>query len=384
MNYTQDVLELTADLVSEVDRDHRADEVLRRRFSRGSRLSSSLRREVSLGLFNYFRWLGLVDRNKPLTTKVRQVEELSQSYSENPSDFSLDRLLPLVPDWLSSKMPVTEDWLRSIQSAPQLWIRSRRGMEDQMGELGSDLTAASPAPGPGAYKFTGETDLFQTESFRAGAFEIQDLSSQWVGAFCDPKAGESWWDVCAGEGGKFLDLADRMENRGLIWATDRSSRRLVRLKQRAKRAKAFNYRSRQADLSSRAPFKVMFDGVLVDAPCSGIGTWQRNPDARWTSTPEDISALSLIQKDILKVAAGQVKLGGKLIYAVCTLADEETTGIADWFDAESLGFEPLSLPAMQGVGGDENAPWPNTEFRRWLGVVPGRGNGMFVAGWRRV
>ena len=337
---------------------------------------------MSLELFNYFRWVGLVDSCKSLRSRIRQAASLSQSYSECPLDFDLKRLSQLVPDWLPKTMRVTEDWLRSIQGVPQLWIRSRREMRDEMTELGEELVAALPSPGAGSREYQGTLDLFQTELFKKGAFEIQDLNSQWVSAFCDPKPGEHWWDVCSGEGGKFLDLADRMENRGLIWATDRSARRLTRLKQRAKRAKVFNYRSRQADLSARAPFKVIFDGVLVDAPCSGIGTWQRNPDARWTIMPEDISDLATIQKSILKVAAAQVKPGGKLIYAVCTLADEETQGVADWFDASPFGFEPLSLPSMPGS--EANNAWPNTDYRRWLGVEVGSGNGMFVAAWRRV
>ncbi|MBT5704702.1 MAG: RsmB/NOP family class I SAM-dependent RNA methyltransferase [Verrucomicrobia bacterium] len=298
----------------------------------------------------------------------------------DPQAFGDEQLKALVPDWLDDQMTVTNDWIRSIQHLPSLWVRFRREAVKSADTLAGPLMPESPSPGRGTYEYVGEADLFQTPEFRAGAFEIQDLSSQWVGFLCDPKPGESWWDVCAGEGGKFLDLADRMENRGSIWVTDRSPWRLKRLKHRAARAKVFNYRSRLADLSRGVPFKVKFDGVIVDAPCSGIGTWHRNPDARWTTTPEDIVELASLQKSILKNAAAQVKAGGRLVYAVCTLATKETVEIADWFDAEMPGFVPLNLP---DPGLETSSVWPSSDSRRWLGGATGEGNGMFVAAWRR-
>src|SRR6185503_9755757 len=132
------------------------------------------------------------------------------------------------------------------------------------------------------------------------------------------------WDACAGGGGKTLHLSDLMENRGLIWASDREEWRLKKLKQRAARAKAFNYRAALWDGGAKLPTKTKFDGVLVDAPCGGIGTWQRNPHARWTTTAEDVEELSEVQGLLLANVAPSVKPGGKLIYSVCTLTRSET------------------------------------------------------------
>src|SRR5205814_8236813 len=190
-------------------------------------------------------------------------------------------------------------------------------------------------------EYRGDTDLFRTPEFHGGAFELQDVNSQAVSLICAPSAGQTWWDACAGEGGKTLHLCDLMGNKGLVWASDRAEWRLQKLKRRAARARLFNYRTRLWDGGPNLPVKTKFDGVLMDAPCSGIGTWQRNPHARWTSVARDVHELSAVQKDLLLYAAAAVKPGGKLIYSVCTLARAETTEVAAGFETASSGFERL-------------------------------------------
>src|SRR4029079_8707162 len=177
-----------------------------------------------------------------------------------------------------------------------------------------------------------------TDQFQNGEFEIQDLASQLVGHACAPKPGETWWDVCAGEGGKTLHLADLMANKGVVWASDRHTRRLDTLKRRAARAQIFNYRVAPWDGAAKLPTKTKFDGVLVDAPCSGIGTWQRNPHARWTTSLTDVQELSVTQRPLLLHVAHSVKPGGKLIYSVCTLSREETINVTEFFQNERKDF----------------------------------------------
>ncbi|HMO65414.1 MAG TPA: 16S rRNA (cytosine(967)-C(5))-methyltransferase, partial [Verrucomicrobiota bacterium] len=136
--------------------------------------------------------------------------------------------------------------------------------------------AAAPFPAlPDTLRYAGPLDLFRTEPFQAGRFELQDLASQLVGHLCAPQPGETWWDACAGEGGKMLHLSDLMQNRGLIWASDRSARRLAALRLRAARARCFNWRAAPWDGGLRLPTRTRFDGVLLDAPCTGLGTWGR-------------------------------------------------------------------------------------------------------------
>src|SRR6185295_17316743 len=128
---------------------------------------------------------------------------------------------------------------------------------------------------------------------------------------------------CAGEGGKTMHLSALMENKGLIWASDRAAWRLKNLKRRAARAKVFNFRSELWDGGAKLPTKTKFDGILVDAPCSGVGTWQRNPHARWTTTLDDVRELGAVQLQLLDRVAGSLKPEGRLIYSVCTLTRTE-------------------------------------------------------------
>ena len=173
-----------------------------------------------------------------------------------------------------------------------------------------------------------------------------------------------------------LHLADLMQNRGLIWASDRAEWRLARLKRRAARARLFNYRMRIWDGGSRLPTRSLFDGVLVDAPCSGIGAWQRNPHARWTTTPQDVEELSRTQQRLLAAVAPAVKPGGKLVYSVCTLTQAETVGVATALERERPEFEPWPVPSPLDPGEPARA-------QHWFWPQDHGGNGMFVAVWRR-
>jgi 16S rRNA (cytosine967-C5)-methyltransferase len=274
-------------------------------------------------------------------------------------------------------MEITPAWARAIQSEPKLWLRAKPGHGR---ELCEKLGAAKleKALLPDAVHYKGEEDLFKREEFHAGEFEIQDIASQTVGWLCAPEPGETWWDTCAGEGGKTLHLSALMENKGLIWSSDRAEWRLKNLKRRAARAQVFNFRSAPWDGGAKLPTKTKFDGVLVDAPCSGVGTWQRNPHARWTTTLQDVKELAIIQKQLLANVVPSVKPGGKLIFAVCTLTRSETTDVVTDFNAKfASGFEPLMLP--EKISGGHPTAATRTIWPQDLG-----GNGMFIAGWRRV
>jgi 16S rRNA (cytosine967-C5)-methyltransferase len=273
-------------------------------------------------------------------------------------------------------MDVTDDWLLSLQREPKLWLRSKRG---QAQDLAERLVGAEVSPLlPDALLYRGEEDLFKTPEFHAGEFEIQDIASQVVGLVCAPQPGETWWDTCAGEGGKTLHLSDLMQNKGMLWASDRAEWRLTKLKRRAGRAKVFNYRSAFWDGGKKLPTKTMFDGVLVDAPCSGIGTWQRNPQARWTTDENDVRELSAIQKSLLANVASSLKPGGKLIFSVCTLSKAETVEVVEQFNATQPEFEPMMFPEV--VPGNRAFTSAAT-VTIWPSDLDG--NGMFIAGWRR-
>ncbi len=132
-------------------------------------------------------------------------------------------------------------------------------------------------------------------AFERGELEIQDLASQAVALACDPDPGERWWDACAGAGGKALHLAALMGGKGLVVATDTHTGRLKEAVRRARRSPFRNLTTKEWDGRHVAGKPRSFDGVLVDAPCSAIGTWRRNPDARWTLDREAIPRLAELQ-----------------------------------------------------------------------------------------
>jgi 16S rRNA (cytosine967-C5)-methyltransferase len=340
-------------------------------------LSARQTAQISQGVFAYFRWRGWLDDQEPLSRQIEHALHLAESFALKPQEFSdSDLMARAVPAWVKHEMEVTPAWARALQPPPRLWLRASRGQGAALVAKLGDCRPCDGRPLADCLEYSGHQDLFRTEEFHQGQFELQDISSQAVGLMCGPRAGETWWDACAGEGGKLLHLSQLMENQGLIWASDRAAWRLLRLKRRAARAKVFNYRAVPWNGGSKLPTKTKFDGVLVDAPCSGIGTWQRNPHARWTTTPQDVQELAELQRQLLTHAAATVKPEGKLIYAVCSLTRAETEAVADFCEAQCPNFKPLPLKnplASSFTPAPRTCLWPQ-QFG---------GNGMFIAAWSR-
>lgn len=355
-----------------------ADQALRESLTQSRHFTAPAeRRDISRAVFTYFRWWRWLAPKDSLQTQLAAAGELQQRFDQNPASIKAEALAArAVPDWLKDEMDVVPvDMLRQWQREPALWIRTKLGSGESVARRLGDCVAAD-VPGlrsqVSGFRYSGLKDLYRTPEFQGGEFEIQDLASQFVGLACAPQAGETWWDACAGEGGKTMHLSDLMQNKGLIWASDRSERRLAKLKERAARAKAFNFRTAPWDGGARLPTKTKFDGVLVDAPCSGVGTWQRNPHARWTTTPKDVQELAAVQAKLLDHVAGSLKPGGRLVYAVCTLTRAETTAIANAFTAAHSEFEPQPLSALNSQLSTAFL-WPHEL----------NANGMFIASWKK-
>ncbi len=176
-------------------------------------------------------------------------------------------------------------------------------------------------------------NVFQLQAFRDGFFEVQDEGSQLLPFLIDPKPTAKVLDACAGAGGKTLELSALMKNRGEIVATDVHSTRLEELRRRMRRAGVSNVRIRRvedvSDLTDR--HRDYFDVVLLDAPCSGIGTLRRNPGMKWVVSEETVSEVAEKQLHILETSAQLVKPGGIVAYATCTLFREENEGIVEQF-----------------------------------------------------
>ena len=189
-----------------------------------------------------------------------------------------------------------------------------------------------------ALKLKERANVFQTESFKKGYFEVQDASSQLVAEFLDVKPGMRVVDTCAGAGGKALHLASLMENKGQIIALDIYAHKLNELKRRAKRDGAWNIETRP--IESTKVVKKLYDKadrVLIDAPCSGLGVLRRNPDAKWKLQPEFIENIKATQQEILQQYSRIVKSGGKLVYATCSILPSENKEQVDKFLTSDLG-----------------------------------------------
>ncbi len=371
------ILDLAAAVVGKADAAHPADSVLRVELRNQRGLPREAAGEVSRAVFAYYRWLGWLEPDAPLRERLRQALELRQRFGAAPHGFSdADLLERAVPGWISGEMDVTARWARQLQTEPVLWLRARPGRGEELARKLGECESAGPGCPGEALRYAGSRDLFRTEAFQAGEFEVQDLHSQAVGWLCAPRPGETWWDACAGEGGKTLHLSDLMQNQGLIWASDRAEWRLRRLKQRAARACAFNYRAVSWSGGPGLPTRTKFDGVLLDAPCSNIGTWHRNPHARWTLSVQDVQELGRVQQGLLAAVATAVKPGGRLFYAVCTLTRAETVEVVAAFARQCPQFTPLPRPDPFDRARGEHA-------EHWLLPADRPGNGMFVAGWQR-
>lgn len=167
-------------------------------------------------------------------------------------------------------------------------------------------------------------NVFTTEEFKNGFFEVQDVSSQKVAQLLDPQPGERIVDACAGAGGKTLHIATLMENKGQVIALDIYEKKLIELKRRARRNGVHNIETRVID-NSKAIKKLhgKADRVLIDAPCTGLGVLKRNPDTKWKLQPEFLKEITQTQQEILRTYSRIVKNGGTLVYATCSILPQE-------------------------------------------------------------
>lgn len=191
---------------------------------------------------------------------------------------------------------------------------------------------------PFALKLIERANVFKTEAFKKGWFEVQDASSQLVAAYLDVKPGMKVVDACAGAGGKTLHLSALMENKGALIAMDIYESKLKKLKIRARRNGAHNIDMRVID--STKPIKKLkekADRLLIDAPCSGLGVLRRNPDSKWKLKPEFLVKIRETQQHILQEYSKMLKPGGKMVYATCSVLPSENQAQIETFLVSKAG-----------------------------------------------
>ncbi len=319
-----------------------------------------------------------------------------QVQSVDPAGFS-EKLRHNLPDWLSGPLRAelgdTEFWaLVSAleQSAPlDLRVNTMKGRrEDLQRTLTEAGIEAAPTPfSPWGLRVHGKPALNKLDAYLHGAIEVQDEGSQLLALLTDPKRGEMVVDFCAGAGGKTLALGAAMRSTGRLYAFDVSGHRLEALKPRLRRSGLSNVHPAQIaherdDRIKRLAGKI--DRVLVDAPCSGLGTLRRNPDLKWRQSPQAVHELQAKQRAILASAARLVKPGGRLVYATCSLLRAENEDIAAEFGAAHPDFNLLpaaELLTQAHVDRAETLVNDLGHLRLW----PHRHatDGFFAAAWQR-
>lgn len=251
-------------------------------------------------------------------------------HPDQPASVALE-----MPDWLmdplqnalGDRLEVELTALRQA-AAVDLRVNSLKAEKGAVRRaLRDEGIETEPCPwSPLGLRIDGRRPVAATRAFRDGLLEVQDEGSQLVALLTDARPGQRVCDFCAGAGGKTLALAAAMQNKGQLLACDVLEKRLERSSVRLRRAGVHNV-TRRALSGERDPWlkrqKIAFDRVLVDAPCSGSGTWRRNPEGKWRLSPEDLGELLDLQERILDSAARLVKPGGRLIYATCSLLREE-------------------------------------------------------------
>jgi 16S rRNA (cytosine967-C5)-methyltransferase len=239
-----------------------------------------------------------------------------------------------IPDWMD-ELGVKELgealWTKEItaqnkQAQVILRVNTLKTTKDKLRAILMDLNIETDflSNQPDALVLKERANVFMTDAFKEGLFEVQDASSQLVAAFLEVAPGMRVVDSCAGAGGKTLHMASLMQNKGQLIAMDLYESKLKQLKLRAKRNGAFNIEYRIIDTTKVIKkLHEKADRVLIDAPCSGLGVLKRNPDAKWKLQPEFIDNIRKVQSEVLESYSKIVKPGGKMVYATCSILPSE-------------------------------------------------------------
>ena len=372
------LLEACAELVAQVLKfDHPADAVVSRYFREHRTLGPRERAALAETVYAVLRRKLLFDHLAPSGSGPRQRRMailgfhgprdflksaltehekawLDQCDAIRPQDL-LERHRHNLPEWLAEplKEQLAEDFWPLVESLNQpapLDLRVN-ALTDKREDVRHELELAGmhcqPTPySPWGLRLQGKPAINKLDAFARGAVEVQDEGSQLLALLLDARRGEMVVDFCAGAGGKTLAIGAAMRNTGRLYAFDTSAHRLDALKPRLARSKLSNVHPaaiahERDERIKRLAGKI--DRVIVDAPCSGLGTLRRNPDLKWRQSPEAVQEMTVKQAAILQSASRLLKPGGRLVYATCSLLRQENEDIAAAFSASHPEFQALPV-----------------------------------------
>ena len=307
-----------------------------------------------------------------------------------------DKLRHNLPEWLADTLQAAlgdEFWplVNSMNASAPLDLRVnsfKAKRDDVIAAFKAEGVEAVATPySPLGLRIDAKPALHKLDVFMRGDVEVQDEGSQLLALMVGAKRGEMVMDFCAGAGGKTLALGAEMRNTGRLYAFDTSGHRLASLKPRLARSGLSNVFPAQIAHERDERIKRLagkLDRVLVDAPCSGLGTLRRNPDLKWRQTPQSVAELQVKQAAILASAARLVKPGGRLVYATCSLLDVENEGIAEAFSALHDGSFSV-MPALDALTRAQVGQAETLVRGNCLRLWPHRHatDGFFAAVWER-
>jgi 16S rRNA (cytosine967-C5)-methyltransferase len=316
-----------------------------------------------------------------------------------PADL-MERHRHNLPDWLVQPLKEQlgdEFWplAESLNEPAPLDLRVNTltdKREDVRKELKLAGIDARPTPySPWGLRVEGKPAVNKLDAFARGAIEVQDEGSQLLALLLEAKRGEMVVDFCAGAGGKTLAIGAGMRNTGRLYAFDTSAHRLDALKPRLARSKLSNVHPAAIAHERDERIKRLggkIDRVIVDAPCSGLGTLRRNPDLKWRQSPESVQEMTVKQAAILQSAARLLKSGGRLVYATCSILPQENESIAQAFGAAHPEFQPLAVGevlAQLKVEAAASLCSGGESGQQYLRLWPHRHatDGFFAAAWTR-
>ena len=326
----------------------------------------------------------------PLNTSNKRLYNKLQSHTSLYSNDMPDFVYCNVPAWMYPLFQQvygesTRDILVSLNCEAPVDIRVnslKSTVQAVQQELQKNGIKTTPIKGiKNGLRLQKRHSLSRVSAFQKGWFEIQDASSQRASALVHAKRGDKVVDFCAGAGGKALAIAAQMDNTGQIICCDISEKRLQRAKRRLKRAGVNNTTCRVLSSESDKWIKRRnarhdggFDKVIVDAPCTGTGTWRRNPERKWRTSPQDLTALTALQQRILQSACRLVVKGGELIYMTCSVLQQENEDQIDTFLRQNPHFELGTFASKIPLA-------PMLRFRPTTDTAPTAydGDGFFIA-----
>jgi len=387
-------------------RNQPVDRVLSNIFRQSKQFGSSDRRFISSAVFGYYRWYGWFRQLTDL--KTSQAMLLGYILDGNKID---DRIIywadffGLPKNWLERNDPVNmdslekkaafistilgpvsvsalnpefvNDWkidrITAFQSRPSIWVRVEKpDPRSFLAFLDSkNIAYRFHSQNPTTLEILSALNVYESNDFKKGWVEIQDISSQAVGFICNPNRTDVWWDVCAGSGGKALHLSSLMGPDGTVFATEIDAKITRELNRRTRKNKRWsNIRPTHWDGLKAPEFSQKIDGVLIDAPCSCSGTWRRNPELRWQTTKEQIKNFAKVQLELLHRCCDSVRKSGALVYATCSLFPEENEMVIDTFLDLHKEFYPEKIVN----------PFTLESSEKGLTIAPPQtdGNGMYV------